>query len=458
MKTRTRNTYYLMARPWHTDQWLATIKADKRVTSHESRVTSHLPLDVVTFKAAKPSPACYQSAPKGDRLFLPCNCPVCRTQWTSSAWADENIIAPPEPLAETTIDKVKHINTFTCYHGESLQVYHGVLRFHECDALKERLADALKERLADTPDDVCERCQAERKALKEGISCKVKTAHTCYADAEKKTRDSKGEYRPTGKATCEALFCHGEKDEDGFSRTIALRYLSKRMVFQPKSNAKGIDAPEGTSPLPKTARAAKTSSSRHNFAFYVASDIEDTIQEAATLYRMAVLVNAGKDSWTASEAATIAELDKKERKRIERIARNLEGNRLHDTCAVCQQAKQVLTRARHAERKRIALVDNKGRKTTFGLVAMMRAHRQETQERSKANVIADYGPELQELMDAVTMHGTENIKQLAEVLGTYPMDISRRFARIRDAKARQEAELGRDRTQSPRMVIHGMRV
>ncbi len=209
-----------------------------------------------------------------------------------------------------------------------------------------------------------------------------------YADKGRKSR------RATGQATCEALFTFGErfddefigprKREDGFSRTIALRYLTKRMVFRPRGNAKGKED------APTTVKARKTSSSRHSTAFYVASDIEDIIQDAFILY-MTGRKETGEKLYNS-------------------------GNRLHDTCNACRDAKNAFTRRQWKERKRLDI-----------LAAKMKAR--EDKERSKANRV--YDAELEQLLDAVRTHGTNNATELASILGTYPMDISRRFARIR---------------------------
>lgn len=199
-----------------------------------------------------------------------------------------------------------------------------------------------------------------------------------YADKGRKSR------RATGQATCEPLFTMGERDTDGFSRTIALRYLTKRMVFRPRGNAKGKED------APITVKARKTSSSRHSTAFYVASDIEDIIQDAFVLY-MTGCKETGEKLYNS-------------------------GNRLHDTCNACRDAKNAFTRRQWKERKRLDI-----------LAAKMKAR--EDKERSKANRV--YDAELEQLLDAVRTHGTNNAAELALILGTYPMDISRRFARIR---------------------------
>ncbi len=359
-----------------------------------------------------------------------CPCKATCTCGTSLA-AERDTLITQEVFPQ--IDVAKHVNTFSCYHGESLPVYHGILRYKVAPGV------APTEHFAETPEDKCERCAAERKAKKEGRACTVNISHTCYADNGRKSLDSKGEYRPTGAATCEALFTQGEKEEDGFSRTIALRYLQKRMVFSPKSNAKGKE--KATVSL----KRGRTSSAKHATSFYNASDIEDTIQEAAAFYRLTVLIKKGKDSWTESEAAVIDALPKEERNTVERLARAQDGNRLHDTTSACQQARQLMMRKRYNERKRVAEFGPDGKRTTYGLMAMVRAHRQETMERSRANRF--YDAELDSLLAAVQVHGYESQKLLAVVLDISAGELCKRLARLRERCEREERELSADRTR-----------
>lgn len=198
-----------------------------------------------------------------------------------------------------------------------------------------------------------------------------------------------------GEPTCEALFTKGEKETDGFSRTIALRYLCKRMVFAPRSNAKGKAA------APAKQRERKTSSSRHAVPLYIASDIEDIIQDAYILWQ------EGRKLTGEKKYAT--------------------GNRMHDTCDACRDARRNVMRTKHTEKKRIDVL----------------AARLKQREDKARGIEAQYDnwldgkSELAELMDAVREHGTENAVELAAALGTYPMDISRRFARIRANAERQ---------------------
>ncbi len=199
-----------------------------------------------------------------------------------------------------------------------------------------------------------------------------------------------------GAPTCEALFTMGEKETDGFSRTIALRYLCKRMVFAPRSNAKGKEA------APRKLKERKTSSSQHKTPLYIASDIEDIIQDAFLLWQ------EGRKQTGEKKYAT--------------------GNKLHDTCDACRDARRNVMRAKHKEKKRIDI-----------LAARMKER--EDKERGIAARFdnwLDGKSELSELMDAAREHGTTNAIQLAEILKTYPMDISRRFARIRANAERAE--------------------
>ena len=303
--------------------------------------------------------------------------------------------------------------------------------------LRQRPTNGKAAQTEKTPKDACKQCQEERAAIREERAAKNVGAHTCYADAGKKTKNGKGEYRPTGAAACEKLFLVGEKEEDGFSRTIALRYLQKRMVFSPKTNTKSVKTQDGAAVLPKTLKARKTSSSRHNVAFYLACDIEDTIQEAFTLYTLASLTLAGREHWTEKQAAQMAALTASELKTVETLARNRDGNRLHDTCAACQRAKNLLTRARHAEKKRLAVIDPiTGKKTTFGIRAAMLAARMEREQHNAVN--ATYDDEVEEYLEAARVHGYSDQKTLASVLGISTGELSKRLGRLRERLERAE--------------------
>ena len=261
------------------------------------------------------------------------------------------------------IDVAKHVNTFSCYHGETLHVVSTYRTFRDTSPVPERTqeAETAKERKA--------RLRAERA--------------NPFLDGGRKER------KPTGKATCEPLFTFGERETDGFSRTIALRYLSKRMVYSPRSVVKGKE----TAPVAGKVKASKGSSSQAKIAFYRASDIEDTIQEAFILFHL------------ACEFRTHGTLPdgfgEREAKQIVRIARNHSGNRLYDTCYACREAKNNMTRARFAERKRLDI-----------LAARMKAR--EDAERGAANRF--YDDELEELLTLARTHGTHDARELAPLM------------------------------------------
>lgn len=222
--------------------------------------------------------------------------------------------------------------------------------------------------------------------------------------------------------TCSPLFCRGEKEEDGFSRTIALKYLAKRVIFAPKSNAKGFDGKEESEPT--KLRDRKTSSSQAKLSLYLATDIEDTIQEAFSLYQMASLVLSGRDAWTEKQAARMDDLSKQELQTVTYLAKKRTGNRAWDTFAACQRAKNLMTRARHKERKRLN-------------VLAMRMQAREDKARSAANRF--YDAELDTLLSAVATHGYENQKKLAEVLHVRPDVLSRQLTALRTRLEKEEA-------------------
>jgi hypothetical protein len=296
------------------------------------------------------------------------------------------------------IDIVKHVNTFSCYHGETLHVVSTYRTFRDTSPVPERTE------AKETAKERKERLRAERA--------------NPFLDGGRKER------KPTGKATCEPLFTFGERETDGFSRTIALRYLSKRMVYSPRSVAKGKE----TAPVAGKVKASKGSSSQAKVAFYRASDIEDTIQEAFILYHLACEF---RKSGTLPDG-----FGEREAKQVIRIAANHSGNRLFDTCYSCREAKNNMTRARHAERKRLNV-----------LAARMKAR--EDKERSQANRF--YDAELEELLTLAREHGTANAKELAPLMnggkGVSLATVYNVLERVRARCLRQEAMAERKRLE-----------
>jgi DNA-directed RNA polymerase specialized sigma24 family protein len=207
-----------------------------------------------------------------------------------------------------------------------------------------------------------------------------------YKDSGKKTKDGKGNYRPTGQATCEALFTRGEKLTDGFSRTIALRYLSKRMVFT-RGKAKGQED------APSTLRQAKTSSSRHANAFYMASDVEDMVQEAFLIFSGHGTTRKGKP-----------------------LNFLVTGNRFFDTCNACRAAMNLESGKRNAERKKLDVLAAK-------------IYVRQIRERSKENKF--YDEELEQLLDAARIHGITQQNEIALTLGIAPSEVNRRIMKLR---------------------------
>lgn len=192
--------------------------------------------------------------------------------------------------------------------------------------------------------------------------------------AECKPLDSKKQ-----RITCEPLFCLGDGEQQGFSRTIAIRYLSKRMVYAPKGNAKGHED------APLTVKARKTSSSRHAMPWFHASDVEDLVQEAFTIWAMGAIKRT--------------------------------GNRLIDTCNACRRAHTTLTRQRQRERKALDVVAYSSQTA-------------EHAERSKRNRTWD--DDVEALLSVARLHGCYDQRQLAEALGISEGEVSKRLSRIRD--------------------------
>lgn len=223
------------------------------------------------------------------------------------------------------------------------------------------------------------KCQCGKGLLRRKASrkpCKacggtVERAERRYAELGNKNR-----------VTCEALFCHGDKETDGFSRTIAVRYLSKRMVYAPRGNAKGQEN------APKVVRDRKVSSARHSQPWFAASDVEDLVSEAYLWFAGANVTGKGR-----------------------KLA--LTGNRLHDTCNACRRAMTYYTRAKQTERKALDVME---------YAAVLR----ENGERSKRSLVYD-----ERLVELIKQEGTANQFTLAKALHVNQATVSRLFAKLR---------------------------
>lgn len=91
-------------------------------------------------------------------------------------------------------------------------------------------------------------------------------------------REKPAERGNKNRVTCPALFTYGESEKDGFSRTIALRYLTKKIVYgQGRGKGKASDSV-------KTQNGEKASSSQHSPKWCAAHEIEDICQEAFIIY------------------------------------------------------------------------------------------------------------------------------------------------------------------------------
>ena len=331
------------------------------------------------------------------------------------------------------IDVAKHVNTFSCYHGEPLQIVSTYRYKQDNSPVPERAEET------ETAKDKKARLRAENaRPFLDGNS-RIKWSDDVANDIivkrnamtgklVRKSNGMKPARKPMGQATCEPLFCAGERETDGFSRTMAIRYLSKRMVFSPRAVAEGKE----NGPEAGHVKASKGSSSQAKIAFYRASDIEDTVQEAYILWHVACEFRKGGELPTDERAA----------KQIQRIARMQEeskGNRLYDTCYVCREAKNNMTRARHAERKRLNV-----------LAARMVAR--ENAERGHANRF--YDDELEQLLALARQHGTTDAKTLATLMvnrdGTQGVSLATCYnvlERVRQRCLRQEAMAERKRKE-----------
>ncbi len=357
------------------------------VAEQALRYARHAYDELGTFVEAKPGAQCYRPAAKGERLFAPCSCPVCTVQWSSAGWADENIVPPATPEVFPKVEKKPHVNTPSRFPWNNI-----ILAPRPRVILDQREGSGRIE--PPTPDD--ETPPYAELPVKHADTIANDIIVKTGRDGKKRKKSNGGRKAKPNLITCEALFCKGDKQEDGFSRTIALRYLSKRMVFAPRS------ASTGKEDAPKLLKARKTSSSRHQTAFYVASDVEDLIQDAFILYETE-LTQEGKSPYRT-------------------------GNTLHDTCNACKRARNLFMRAKHKAATRLDILK-------------LRMQAREDKERGYAarfDTWFDGVSELDTLCQAMREHGATNQKELALALGISAGELCKRLGRLRERTIRAE--------------------
>ena len=344
--------------------------------------------ELSTYKEAKPGKQCYQPANKGERLFAPCNCPVCSVQWSTSGWSDENIVPLANAAAFGKVEKAKHVNTPSRFQWDNV-ILGPALRYIPDQREGSGRVDP------QTPKDKTPAYADDTPKFDDTIANDVIVKVGRDGKRRKKYNGSSLKRKPN-LVTCEPLFTHGEKSEDGFSRTIALRYLSKRMVFHPRSPS------EGKENAPTKLKDRKTSSSRHHTAFYVASDIEDLIQDAFVLWSTE-LTKEGKSPYRS-------------------------GNTLHDICNACKRARNLFMRAKHKAAKRLDMLK-------------LRMQSREDKERGYAaryDAWLDGVSELDTLCQAIREHGASNQRELANALGISAGELCKRLQRLRARTERAE--------------------
>jgi len=317
------------------------------------------------------------------------------------------------------LERAKVRKLGNCFYGETLYIHHGNRRYLAGDTRKgtgeretpltkeERKARLLWERNNPYLDGNSVRLRPV------SLTRAVRTEEKLSA---KKPLDTKGNYKSSGKATCEPLFLAGEKEQDGFSRTIAYRYLSKRVVFAPRSRATGTqDAPE--------TQKGHGSSSAHIVPFFGACDIEDMIQEGYLLYHVARLLTQDAGTLTQGQRMQLDNMTKRELRRVTRISRVLRGNRLADTCYCVREAKAKLIWERRKNANKLN-------------VLAQRIASRETQERSILN--RQYDDSLASLLTVAREHGTHSSKELATALGIPQSTLSERLTAIREKTEQAE--------------------
>ena len=242
---------------------------------------------------------------------------------------------------------------------------------------------------------------------------KVKMGRVLGADSEKGTKQTKQ------RITCRALFCRDDKDS--FSRSIAINYLAKRMVFSPKSNATGKKEPgqvtfrkaDGVQVKERskdglgTLKSRKTSSNRHAMPMCMATDIEDIVNEAYLIHS----TDGVHGGWLFRKT----------------------GNTLIDTVRACRMAHLQWQRAEFKRRQAIETVaykaDLEARGHTIGKM----------NERSR--LTAALGKDFDSLVQVVEREGTAEQIVLAKSLGISQATVSRRLQGLRTMS---EAHAARD--------------
>lgn len=291
--------------------------------------------------------------------------------------------------------------------------------------------------LGTVPDCVCDVCDPLLRVTFRKDGCKVcktplRNAETPFADKaiviSKKNKELdavKHNAAARNRITNERLFCKGETATDPFSRTIALRYLAKRMVFARRSNSKGsgrqlADAagllastehgptlPSGARPLGKEKPTRKGSSATHDAkvssnskhykqakaSAFCAGDVEDVINEAWLIFKTGESVGMDGSTWKLT----------------------LTGNRLHDTCNACRMAIQRWQRETY--------------KQTVDLVHYAR-YEDKLRDDGDMNVILR-SEDVQRMIDVIRIEGHTEQATIAKYLGVSQQAISKRFAQLR---------------------------
>lgn len=263
---------------------------------------------------------------------------------------------------------------------ELLRVYQGRSRADNSPALTDYMPSV--------PTHVCE-CHAG--LLRRNYS--RKPCAKCGASPTRATdqREKPAERGNKNRVTCPALFTHGETDKDGFSRTIALRYLTKRIVY-----ASGRSKGKAET---KTQNEGKASSSQHSPKWCAAHEIEDIAQNAFIIY------------WE------------------QRAEGKLHNDTLRDTTRACRTALTLALRAR--QRANMDTIQYSARQNMIA-------------ERSKANATLKDLPCLaQELVNAASqateLRGATG-KLLVQESLAHHYGITTRAIRKRITKAREQLE------------------
>lgn len=292
--------------------------------------------------------------------------------------------------------------------------------------------------LETVPNFVCDACDPLLRVTYRKKGCKacgdpLRNAETAYVDSPLRESKRNGELVVAAhntarrdKVTNARLFCRGDKETDSFSRTMALKYLAKRMVHAKRSNAKAVGRPlvdaasllgsqqsgpiKASKALPmgkEPKRTGKASSASHDAK--VSSNAKHYKQAKASAFCASDVEDVVNDAWVVFTTGESIGVDGKVWKLT------LTGNRLHDTCNACRLALQRWQRETYKQTLDIVHYEYQERQNDY---------------RGDINVILR-AEDVQRMLDVVRVTGSVEQATIAKALGISQPAVSKRFAQLR---------------------------